>query len=349
MVLALFVVACQPAADVGLGDGELTSARVLVDGTPEAAGVLAMLNARTTTMTVLDVDAGLDKRAAKNLIAHRDGGSGAADDNNFDSIDEVDAVAYVGDAALSALLAYATDEGWIPVDDDYYGTIETVSFTKAEAAGVVALANTLTFTQLDVDVGLDSRAATGIVAGRPYTTLEAVAAVPYVGAGALNDLKAAVGAPTVFGTDAAVGALTPAVDGLWFSSEGDFPMVPFAVHAPTSTALTSVNVKTVVGASYVARPDRDPLAARSVEASSVAWVFDSRTVAQDWWDDTQRADQPRWQAVRDVFEQHLSNVTVWRFGRRDSSGQLVGDIDVLVVGVSADGDLVGFWTVSIET
>ena len=52
--------------------------------------------------------------------------------------------------------------------------------------------------------------------------------------------------------------------------------------------------------------------------------------------------------LRDVFEGPLESVTVWRFGRRNSSG-LTGDIDVFVVGVTADGDLVGFSTVSVET
>ena len=56
----------------------------------------------------------------------------------------------------------------------------------------------------------------------------------------------------------------------------------------------------------------------------------------------------RLRTVRDVFEQELEQVQVFRIGRPSSWG-LVGAIDVFVYGRTADGALVGVHTVSVET
>lgn len=53
---------------------------------------------------------------------------------------------------------------------------------------ILYAANEATFTELDVDMGLDRRAAEGIVDGRPFTTVDEVDAVSYVGPAALDDL-----------------------------------------------------------------------------------------------------------------------------------------------------------------
>jgi hypothetical protein len=71
----------------------------------ETAKILELLNARDTTAAVLE-EAGVHARAAKELAAHRDGAdgtAGTADDDLFESIDEVDEVAYVGRTAFSQL------------------------------------------------------------------------------------------------------------------------------------------------------------------------------------------------------------------------------------------------------
>jgi DNA uptake protein ComE-like DNA-binding protein len=326
--------------------------RVMEEGSREALGVLAFVNDAATTLTVLDVDAALDSRAAKSILAHRDGADGLAgtkDDNAFDSVQELDDVKYVGDSALAALLAYATAHGWVPASEDYYGTVETVSFTYAEAEGVVALANTASEAELDEDAGLDSRAAKALVAGRPFTDVEAVAAAKYVGPTALTALKAYVNAPPLLDAAEAVAALNTDVSGLLFSSESDYPLVVWEIAAPSTTALTSGNVKTILAPVYEARSGSAALSARTVEKSSMSWAFDRYTVEQSWWEDSNRASAPAWRTLRAVFDDQLTDVTVWRLGTRDSGGTLSGDIDVFVVGVTADGALVGFRTVSIET
>jgi phosphatidylserine/phosphatidylglycerophosphate/cardiolipin synthase-like enzyme len=78
----------------------------LEDGTPEARGVLALVNDRAVTVGELDHAAGLSARVARNIIAHRDGAGGS-----FDTLAELDGVPYVGPATLQQLLAYARETG----------------------------------------------------------------------------------------------------------------------------------------------------------------------------------------------------------------------------------------------
>lgn len=351
-MLLLLACASDPTLETRMASP--STDRVMEEGSAEALGVIAMLNDASTTTTVLDVDAGLDKRAATGIISHRDGKdtkAGTKDDDLFGSIKEIDDIKWVGDAALSALLAYATAEGWVAVDEDYYGTIETVTFTKAQADAIVILANTASQAELDDDVGLDSRAAKNIVADRPFTTLEEVAAVKYVGATALTALRDWVDAhpSTLLGTADAVSTLTADAAGLWFTSESDYPLVVWQIDSPSTTSVTADNVKTLIGPVYSARAETMALADRTVEASDMAWMFDRYTVEQDWWEDYNREQAPAWQTLRTVFETQLSDVTVWRIGPANAYSGLAGDIDVYVIGVTADGDLVGISTVSIET
>ena len=74
----------------------------------ETDAVLDLVN--EASISVLDDDVALDKRAAENIVVHRNGADGVlgtADDDLFGDLAELDAVPYVGPAALEALLAYA--------------------------------------------------------------------------------------------------------------------------------------------------------------------------------------------------------------------------------------------------
>lgn len=166
LVLALSFAGCVAGLDPAEAPEGLDIP--LIDaGSPEEAGVLALLNDAATTFELLDVTVGLDRRAAQGLI----------DGRPFASIAAVDAVPYVGRVALAQLLAYARDGGFIPVAD-------------GRDAAILAFVNdpTTTFALLDDDVGLDRRAAEGIVAARPFATIEALDAVAFVGATALEKL-----------------------------------------------------------------------------------------------------------------------------------------------------------------
>ena len=193
VLLALFFVACS---DTPVNDGRGTlvddgSLLRIEEGSPEAFGVQGLLNDGGTTLELLDDDVGLDKRAATSLIEHRDGPDGVFgtdDDDLYDTVAEIDDQYYVGDSALGLLLDYARDNGWI-TEDDVVGSWEGVTFTADQVDQVLALVNTASQAELDDDVGLDRRAAEGIVVQRPFDDVGTLADVPYVGPSALRDLQ----------------------------------------------------------------------------------------------------------------------------------------------------------------
>jgi hypothetical protein len=195
LVLCIGLTACENPSVLPANDGGATASAKsvgVVDGSPEAVGLLAFLNAESTTYDVLDNDVPLDKRSAANLIDYRDGADatwGTRDDNLYTDIDEVDDVRWVGPAALDRLVKYVVDEGLVPVDDDYLGTWDGVSFTVAEAEAVVELANTAGPNTLDDNIALDSRAANSIVDARPVSSVYEISGLYYVGASALTKLK----------------------------------------------------------------------------------------------------------------------------------------------------------------
>jgi hypothetical protein len=166
--------------------------QALVEGTPEALGVLALLADPATTLYVLDELVPLDKRAAENLIAHRngpDGVLGTADDDAFDTLAEVDAIPYVGATALAKLTAYAEAKGYVPSGEDLLGVYDNVAFTVNEANATLAFVNTASHETLDVQVGLDVRAVDAIEAARPIQSMPALSGVYYVGHSAMLKLR----------------------------------------------------------------------------------------------------------------------------------------------------------------
>ena len=158
-----------------------------------AAETLPFVNHWTTTFDVLYYDVGLSPRTSTNILAHRDGPDGiygTDDDELFDTIEELDAVPYVGPATLEDLANYAYN--WYPPSEPPYAYL--LDFVNHE---------TTTFDILDVDVGLDRRAAANIIARRdgpdevygtedddPFDTKYELDKVSYVGPSALAKLEA---------------------------------------------------------------------------------------------------------------------------------------------------------------
>ena len=170
-------------------------ASALVNGTPDAVGVLDFLNDASTTRDVLDHEVPLDARAAKYLIAHRDGADGVfgtADDNLFDDVAEVDSVYWVGPKTINRIAEFAWAEGWTPVGDEHLGAWDGVDFTVDEADTVLVMVNEASFEALDVDCKLDKRAVESIFDARPVLSVPQLASLYYVGPSALTRLKAEV-------------------------------------------------------------------------------------------------------------------------------------------------------------
>jgi len=164
----------------------------LTEGTPEALGVIAFLNDEATSFELLDDEVGLDRRAAQNLVAHRDGPDGVvgtADDDLFDRVAEIDAISWVGPTALRRILEHAEANGWVAEDEDYLGSFDGVAFSPEEAEATLDLANRGARELLDDEVGLDRRAVEAIVEARPIETMEELAALSYVGPSALDKMK----------------------------------------------------------------------------------------------------------------------------------------------------------------
>lgn len=145
---------------------------------------------------------------------------------------------------------------------------------------------------------------------------------------------------------AAMAALMAAVDGVTYPSESDYPwtVVGLADAAPVSEA----NVKDVIAGVYVPHKGEAGLADRAIEVKTLAQLFDPLTVPQDWWTDDEFMRAEDYTKIRDVLAAELTNIQVFRIGEQ-SGNILQGAIDVYVLGEVAGGDLVGMWTVSVET
>lgn len=85
----------------------------------EAQATAVMATADTLPADKLKSEAGLSTRVATNIanyVAGADKRRGTADDQQFDSLEELDAVAYVGPQALAALVDYAKNAGQVRSD-----------------------------------------------------------------------------------------------------------------------------------------------------------------------------------------------------------------------------------------
>lgn len=190
--LALLGVAASTLActvESGTEPGEPTDGTFdeVVVSSEEVGVVLAFLNDPATNLVTLDDNVGLERRAAENLIAHRNGPDGAypsADDNLFDTLAEVDAVPYVGDVALGQIRTWAIDHAPLPAE-----YVEGVQFTSEQATAVVWGVNHASVGELDAEVGLSSQAAQNLVAAAPYASVTSIGAISYVGPSTLSALK----------------------------------------------------------------------------------------------------------------------------------------------------------------
>jgi DNA uptake protein ComE-like DNA-binding protein len=184
--VALVLTAC------GLSEGELVEGDELGEAastltvTAEAATeMLNFVNYPGTTAAVLDQQLGLDARAAANIINRRNGVDGrfpSPDDRPFISVPELDAVPYVGDAALLKLASWSHAHP-APKSEQAEG----VTFAGWEVEAVVWAANVAaigTFNGL-----LDNRAAANLVAARPFANVTQIGNVALIGPNALRALK----------------------------------------------------------------------------------------------------------------------------------------------------------------
>ena len=313
VALGLLATACAVDAD----DAAILSA---LRFTPEEVGVTRLLNAPTTSFEMLDITVGLDRRAAANLIAHRDGPDGrfgTRDDDLFDDLVEVDAIRYVGGAAIDALVSYASSHGLVPGPNDLLGTFDTVAFTVAQANRALDLVNGASGATLHDAVHLDSRAVTSILAARPIDTMGELAALYYVGATAMRRIQDFT-PPPVESCESLTSDLGTAATDMWFTSESDYRLesVTFAVPPTAATIVADLGLP----------------AGTQVETQTLDRFFTQLLYTND---------EAAVTALRALLETELRDIQVLRVGRIQ--------VQVYVVGTTRCGGAAGLSTISIET
>jgi DNA uptake protein ComE-like DNA-binding protein len=151
----------------------------------ETAGVIALVNYPGVDQAKLDGEVGLTTAAAGGIASYRAGHDGvfpSLDDVEIDSLAELDAIPYVGAAALSKLNAYAQAHP-APAAQ----TVEGVRFLGWQAEIVLWGVNKVPIGVLNGM--LDNRAAANLVAARPFADLTAIANVHLIARSALTVMR----------------------------------------------------------------------------------------------------------------------------------------------------------------
>lgn len=329
--LSLVVAACAEMPEDTTGD----NAGELALSAADQQRILDLVNYPGTDEALLDGTVKLDSRAAKNLIAKRNGADGispSADDFAFAKLDDVDAVSYVGTTAMQKLLAYATAHP-APAGE----TVKGVAFKGWESQAVVFGVNNAT--QDELDVFLDSRAAKGLVAKRPFTSVAEIAKVSYVGAQALTTLRAhAPSYWTVMHGTAPTGCIEgfedtvqPHLAKLLFLSESDRPLDIVVFRGAGTTAPTAASFYALLG-------------------EPADWSFEVRD-PNNYLDNglelgTSDASDTDIAIVKSAVGSQLTDVG---YIAVHQPGTFDAEVHVYLFGRTACGDLVAIHAISIET
>ncbi len=122
LVLFVSLSACVPDEDKPSGDPNESflsllgsgkqDAILIEEGSPEALGILAVVNELSRDQ--LDIEVGLDARAAEAIDVYRVGNiADPHDDRVVQTLDELDAIPWVGMSAFISLYEFALDRGYI--------------------------------------------------------------------------------------------------------------------------------------------------------------------------------------------------------------------------------------------
>ena len=114
--------------------------------------------------------------------------------------------------------------------------------------------------------------------------------------------------------------------GLTYLSESDFPVEPFFMVGQGQKIIT---------------PDDLPTAKKPVQEGDFDAFFANAIADQDWHGPEDRETAARFRALVKLLKENLTNIKVYRAGEIE--------IDVFVVGRTAEGDFAGITTKVIET
>src|SRR5690349_13330496 len=96
--------------DVEDGENDVATGKEDSPSSADAAMILALANDIRLQSGEFDDQVGLSTRIADAIVAHRDGEDGewaTDDDNQFDTLEELDAIPYVGARTMKAMATYA--------------------------------------------------------------------------------------------------------------------------------------------------------------------------------------------------------------------------------------------------
>lgn len=166
--LTLPIVACGVAADRDTGDD---SASAVTEGTADARTILAVANDAALDAARFKSDVGLTTTASNNLVTHRngaDGQLGTDDDDRFDTVRELDDVAYIGAASIARILAYGKAHGYENTVDVVFSPQPSSTSHLARIAPLIANAKTsidlamYSFSDATLQKALKDAAARGV-------------------------------------------------------------------------------------------------------------------------------------------------------------------------------------------
>jgi hypothetical protein len=128
--------------------------------------------------------------------------------------------------------------------------------------------------------------------------------------------------------------LEKAADGLLFPSESDYPLQAF------------LWLRSEVGAGALVTPEellkyKGYAADTAVEAVDFERFFRNVIQEEDWHEEEERASARRFRALVETLQRNLSDLKVFKVGRRKR--------DVYVVGRTPADDFAGFSTTVVET
>jgi hypothetical protein len=125
------------------------------------------------------------------------------------------------------------------------------------------------------------------------------------------------------------GALSKAIEGLLYMSESDYPVE--VIRWDGSERLSPEYLRRAAGANSSAK----------VEESTLDEFFRIPAGEQEWKGEAQLAEAKRYQCLRSLLEENLTDIKVYRVGEIN--------IFILVVGRSAEGNWLGVSTQAVET
>jgi hypothetical protein len=130
--------------------------------------------------------------------------------------------------------------------------------------------------------------------------------------------------------DSLVERLKQAAEGVFYTSESDYPFE--VIHWPTNgEPITSETIIEKTGT------QKDI----AVEVIDFSEFFNVEIPDPDWYGTQEKAEVARYKNLMEILRHHLSNIHVYRLGEIE--------VDIYILGQSANGDIIGLSTKSIET